>query len=282
MSTSNVSGYSARDQAEIARSAREAKTIGFVPVERSQVDRYLNPPRDTPWSLEYAYWLAGDLRGKIVLDLGCGNGENVVPLVERGAMVTGIDISADLIDLAKQRIDSVGAKAAIMVGSAYQTGMPDASVDVIFCIALVHHLEIQPARAEMLRVLKPSGFVVLLEPIRFSKTYDRLRKLLQPGALISEYEHPLTRAEFACLTAGFEVENLRLFRLPFVPLVDRALRRNSRGIRRLSAWMIQHIPGVGHYATGVVARLRKQGNGQCLRCLNNGGRRQNRTYTPFR
>src|ERR1700694_2642909 len=65
-----------RNQAEVERSASEASKVVLKPMERDQIDRYLNPPADTPYGLEYAFHLLGDVRGKTVLDLGCGTGEN--------------------------------------------------------------------------------------------------------------------------------------------------------------------------------------------------------------
>ena len=63
-----------REQNEIERSAAEARDIVLQPIE---IDRYLDPPSDTAYPLEYAYNLLGDVREKTVLDLGCGSGENV-------------------------------------------------------------------------------------------------------------------------------------------------------------------------------------------------------------
>ena len=247
------------DLAEIRRSAEEARSFLFVSVARSQIERYLNPPANTPYGLEYAFRLLGDVRGKTVLDLGCGKGESLIPLAERGGNVIGIDISPELVRLAEARIRSSGVKAELAVGSAYETGLPDESVDIIFCIALIHHLDIPRVRAEMLRIVKSDGFVVLSEPIRFSKLYDRLRKLLPHSQNISEYEHPLTWSEFDYMVSGFSAEELRYFRLPFVPLTQWLLGgRTNRFVYRLSAWLIAEVPILQRFATSVAVRLRKQ------------------------
>ena len=95
---------SAHDAAEIARSASEASKIRLVDVD---LERYQNPPADTCYPLEYAFFLLGDVLNKTVLDLGCGSGEEAVPLVQRGAQVIGVDISPDLIAVAHQRLRRV-------------------------------------------------------------------------------------------------------------------------------------------------------------------------------
>src|SRR5437899_870917 len=182
---------SERNQAEIERSAAEARKVVLKPLEQAQIDRYLNPPADTPYPLEYAFHLLGDVRGKTVLDLGCGKGENIIPLLERGARVIGIDISPDLVAIAQERLSDANLEASLTVGSAYETGLPDESVDVIFCIALIHHLDIKLVRDEMWRVLRKGGVIILKEPVRFSKGYAGVRSLLPAREDISEFEHPL-------------------------------------------------------------------------------------------
>jgi len=249
---------SERDRAEIERSAEEARRTIEIGVDRSQIDRYLNPPADTAYVLEYAFHLLGDIRGKTVLDLGCGTGENLVPLVERGARVIGLDISPELIALAQKRLDRTGLGADLRVGSAYDTGLQTGSVDIVFCIALVHHLDIGRVRDEMWRVLAKDGFVVLKEPVRFSETYARLRGLLPAQENVSEFEHPLTREELAAMTECFEVQGTRYFRLPFLPLVSMVLPFLERAAWKADRWIFQHWRGAEHYATGVAMRLVKR------------------------
>jgi ubiquinone/menaquinone biosynthesis C-methylase UbiE len=139
-----------RDETEITHSAIEARNT-VLPA--FPVQRYLNPPADTVFPLEYAFHLLGDVRAKHVLDLGCGTGEEVVTLARRGAHVVGIDVSPDLIALAQERIHRERVQAELKVGSAYQTELLDGSVDVIFCMSLIHQLNIPMAVAEMRRTL---------------------------------------------------------------------------------------------------------------------------------
>jgi len=256
MGNSDSAALSERDRAEVIRSAEEARRFANISLNRDQIERYLSPRPNTPFPLEYAYYLLGDIQGKIVLDLGCGNGENLVLLAERGAKLIGIDVSPDLARLAEKRIALAGIKADVVVGSAYQTHLRDESVDVIFCIAIIHHLDIRQVCSEIFRILKKGGFVVLLEPIRFSTLYDRCRKLLPSRQNISEHEHPLTRSEFASVTNIFAVETLRYFRLPIVPLTQ-WLGVAKPFAFKLSASLIATFPVLRHFATLVVARLRK-------------------------
>jgi SAM-dependent methyltransferase len=247
-------GLSERDRVEVERSAAEARSAKLSTVD---VDRYLSPPADTAYALEYSFYLLGDVQGKTVLDLGCGTGENLVPLVKRGAQAIAIDISPDLIQLARQRLESYGLSAEVRAGSAYATGLPDQSVDVVFSMALLHHLDLPRARQEIYRVLRPGGLFILREPIRFSRTMNSLRRLFPaPKADISDYEHPMTRAELATVMEGFMLVAERDFRLPFIPMVAK-VKRPGIGMWKTDRWLLKQFPSLEHFATIKVMSLRK-------------------------
>src|SRR5580700_8485780 len=109
---------SERNQAEIKRSASEAAKFVLKPLQQAQIDRYMNPPADTPYGLEYAFHLLGDVQGKTVIDLGCGTGENIIPLLKRGARVIGMDISPDMIAIARRRLQDANLEAKLTDGDA--------------------------------------------------------------------------------------------------------------------------------------------------------------------
>jgi SAM-dependent methyltransferase len=242
------------DRSELDRSASEARKIVVKPIH---TDRYLNPPANTPYPLEYSFHLLGDATGRRVLDLGCGSGEELIPLIRRGANVVGIDISPDLITIAKRRLLEEKLEADVRVGSAYDTELQDSSVDVIFCMSLIHHLDLPRLRKEMLRILRPGGFIVLKEPVRFSRTYDRLRSFLPNRQDVSDDEYPLTEDEFLGFQEGFQSDGLRFFRLPLVPLVQWAGPAASHAAFRLSNSLLAKFPAISSYATVAVVRLHK-------------------------
>lgn len=250
----SLDGLSARDRVEVERSAAEARSIVLTSID---VDRYLDPSPETPYGLEYAFYLLGDIRKKTVLDLGCGSGENLVPLVKRGADVIGIDISPELIQVARQRMSCYGLAATVQEGSAYATGLSEESVDVVFSMALLHHLDLPAARNEIHRILRKGGLFILREPIRFSRTMNSLRRLFPaPEADISEYEHPMTRDELSIVTQGFTVVAQRNFRLPFVPLLTK-FKVFRRQVWKTDRCLLKHLPSLARFATGKVMSLRK-------------------------
>ncbi|GAB0104912.1 class I SAM-dependent methyltransferase [Nocardia sp. JMUB6875] len=104
--------------------------------------------------------LLGDVRGKHVLDAGCGSGPTLVDLIEGGATAVGIDGSQALIDIATDR---VGGAAELHVGDlAAPLPFGDNTFDDVVCSLALHYLEDwRSPLAEMRRVLKPGGRLIL-------------------------------------------------------------------------------------------------------------------------
>ncbi len=96
-----------------------------------------------------------------VADIGCGGGFMCARLAVRFAdgEVTGVDSSSAQIEVARAYIDESGLdNVSFQTASAYDTGLPTAAFDLVFCRALLCHLP-RPieALAEMRRLLKPGG-----------------------------------------------------------------------------------------------------------------------------
>jgi SAM-dependent methyltransferase len=252
-----------RELAEVRRSQQEAAHATLRASDQNDFQRYLVPASDTPFSLEYAFHLLGDLSGKTVVDLGCGSGENLIPLVHRGAHVVGLDLSPELIDLARARLAEASLHADLCVASAYDTNLPTGVADVILCAAILHHLELNRAKQEILRILRPGGLLVIKEPIRSSSLLDRLRRILPSQEDISEYEHPLTKAELREFVRGFEVTADRVFRLPFIALIQRMSKTLGRGRGWLTfdAWLLRTFPVLACLASVRVMALSPQKTG---------------------
>lgn len=234
---------------------QQARSIVSARLDPAESSRYLHPSRTMPYPLEYAFDLLGEVAGKHVLELGCGSGENTVPLCQRGAHVLGIDVSSELIALAKQRLRQAGLAAELKAGSEYALEIADQSVDVIFCASVMHHLNIAAAASEMCRVLKPGGAVVLKEPIRFSEAYAALRNLLPARPAVSKYEHPLTRPEFESIAGMFACDGLRYFRLPWVGVARRTSPSLPRPASRTDDRILGAFPFLSHFAPVAVVRL---------------------------
>jgi len=101
------------------------------------------------------------LRGETVLDAGCGTGTWSFALRTKFDKVVGLDLSLERITVAKWLAERSGLSGmAFRVGSLLDTGLPDDSVDAVFCYSvLISAIPAREALAEFHRILKPGGVV---------------------------------------------------------------------------------------------------------------------------
>lgn len=113
------------------------------------------------WRQKNGIWhiaqeLAGDLKEKVVLDAGCGDGWYSALMQEKGAVVHGTDFSGKAISFAEIILPKVSFK----VGSLLELPYEDNFFDVVFSFQVLEHIppeDLPQAIKEVYRVLKPGG-----------------------------------------------------------------------------------------------------------------------------
>jgi SAM-dependent methyltransferase len=250
------------ERAEVQRSHEEAMSTSTsrLRVAERVVARYLSPPLDSAFPLEYAYALLGDIRGLTVLDFGCGSGENSLLLARRGGHVVGVDISTSLIQLAKRRleINGLSGTARFVVGSVHDLPLATESVDVVMGIAVLHHLDLDLASHELFRVLKIGGRAVFKEPVRNSRLLKAVRKVIPyRTANVSPFERPLTSSELGRFASPFRTEAVRAFSLPFVNVAQAVSPRHLNQVYRIDGALLKRFPALTPLAAIRVLALSK-------------------------
>ena len=172
-------------------------------VDAAALDPRLLAACPTTPETTWAFAQLGEIRGQRVLDLGCGYGETAAWLALQGAMVEAIDISPEMVEVSRRLAQRAGVADRITfhVGPAEALRFDDVSFDAAFGHDVLHHLDLERARDELLRVLKPGARAVFAEPLGHNPIINLFRDL-SPGTRTPD-EVPLRFADFARLRRGF-------------------------------------------------------------------------------
>lgn len=100
--------------------------------------------------------------GMTVLELGCGTGYFTRELARSGAEIVAIDISPELLQIAKANCPAPNVRYEIQ--NAYELSYQDNVFDSVVGSSVLHHLEVEAALREIFRVLKPGGAIYFTEP----------------------------------------------------------------------------------------------------------------------
>ncbi|MGH9374357.1 MAG: class I SAM-dependent methyltransferase [Vicinamibacterales bacterium] len=80
------------------------------------------------------------LDGQTVLDVGTGTGRAAIALARRGAVVTGLDASVEMLAVAERRASDAGARVTFVEGDAHALGFPSCSFDAVVCLRVLMHM----------------------------------------------------------------------------------------------------------------------------------------------
>lgn len=100
--------------------------------------------------------------GMKVLDAGCGTGNFSLKLDAMGAKVTGMDISEEMLEIARRKAAQKGKEITLCKMDLYKLDFPDETFDAVFSMAAFEFVE-EPEKAldEMFRVVKKGGKVLV-------------------------------------------------------------------------------------------------------------------------
>jgi ubiquinone biosynthesis O-methyltransferase len=182
--------------------------------------------------------LAGNVAGREILDVGCGDGAFALELAERGAAVTGIDASSAMIDAARTRARRHNAEIDFQVAQAEQLPFPSEQFDVVTAITILCFADDPaPVLREIARVLRPGGRLVIGELGRWSSWAAGRRVRAWFGSQLWRRARFRTRRELQLLAerSGLAVQSVRgAVYYPRCGLAARLLSRCDRVLSRLT------------------------------------------------
>jgi 2-polyprenyl-3-methyl-5-hydroxy-6-metoxy-1,4-benzoquinol methylase len=229
-----------------------------------------------PWN---PYWFAAGLvrdeykrPGQRLLDFGCGPGLYSIQFGHIGYEVFGFDISPANVEIATQlaRQYGVSDRMHFRQGIAERLDYADAYFDVIAGIDILHHVEIEQAISECLRVLKPGGLAVFKEPVE-APLFDKMRntrigRWLAPKQAsfdlhITDDERKLTSSDLHAIRKAApraEVHPFRVLSRIEALFGSRAPRwRGSSLLEMVDPPLVRVVPGLGRLAGTVVITFRR-------------------------
>jgi ubiquinone/menaquinone biosynthesis C-methylase UbiE len=115
-----------------------------------------------------------------VLEVAIGTGLNV-PYYPDHVTLTGIDLSEGMLDIARTRVRELGRDVTLRQGDAQALPFSDATFDTVLCtLGLCAIPDVDAAVAEMVRVLRPGGRLILVDHIASSSALVRgLQRLME-------------------------------------------------------------------------------------------------------
>jgi ubiquinone/menaquinone biosynthesis C-methylase UbiE len=79
------------------------------------------------------------IEGRRILDVGTGTGRAAIALAKRGAIVTGVDASAEMLEVARRRAAETQATVTFSQGDAHRLEFPDRAFDAVVCLRVLMH-----------------------------------------------------------------------------------------------------------------------------------------------
>lgn len=197
-----------------------------------------------------------DASDKTVLDYGCGGGAVALQLLDAGPKrVVCFDLSEIRTGKARATIHARGSEVSVdfLTADGHRTPFPDHFFDLVIGSAVLHHLDLKVAVAEIGRILKPGGMAVFKEPMAHNPVF-RVGRALTPFARTPD-EQPLATKDWQLCASTFlpfrhyERELVTTFFVSIALLLPRTWQRLlMRCLEPLDKWLLSRVPTLRKYA----------------------------------
>jgi SAM-dependent methyltransferase len=144
----------------------------------------------------------GDVRGKRILDYGCGTAEGGVYLAKLGANVVGIDVSPGMLEAARGLAKFHGVELETRAVTSDFIPADDNEFDLIYGNGVLHHVNLNSAIPELARILRPAGKACFLEPLPYNPIINVYRRLAHEVRTVDE--KPLTFSDIERFRSHFD------------------------------------------------------------------------------
>jgi len=220
---------------ELAQKVAES-TLSIDPLA---LQRYSRAALRNRFNKEFRFRLLGPLAGKMLLDVGCGDGLNAVMFAKMGARVTGLDLSPGAIEVARRRaeVNGVSERTTFICAPVETADLAPDSFDIVWGDAILHHVlaDLELVLQHLARWSKRSGLLLFSEPVNLANALRRLRSMIPVHTDATPGERPLVKSELDLLKSYIPDLRLRHYslfgRLDQFILTDFNYERSSVGRR---------------------------------------------------
>ena len=146
-----------------------------------------------------------------ILDYGCGVGSSLEKVIKfKPKKIIGIDISEVSIEKAKTNC-GLKSNIELYVDNCEKTKFENNSFDIVYGTGILHHLNIDICVSEILRILKPGGKLLFIEPLGTNPLINIYRNFTPKSR--SKDEHPLIKKDLDYIKKRFSKTNLKYYGL---------------------------------------------------------------------
>lgn len=180
-----------------AKEKKDGVIADYDDIAKEYAEEFFYDTSDDPYTQEFLDSLDGDK----VLDAGCGNGEDVKFMLERGFEPIGIDLSKGMLQVAKERVPNGNFQVMDMANIEF----PDNSFDGILSNCSLFHIpaeELPSVLKHFGRVLKPNGKLMLV--LQEGNSEEMVEEPYRPGVFI--YMRYFSLEEIQALLAQYDFD----------------------------------------------------------------------------
>lgn len=152
----------------------------------------------------------GNIKGKKLLDVGCGLGEASVYFALLGATVTSSDLSQGMLDATTRLARANGVIIKQHIASAENMQLPDdEKFDIVYAGNLLHHVDIEETIVRIKPHLAIDGVLVTWDPLAYNPAINIYRKMASD--VRTPDEHPLKWSDIKLFQKHFQMVETRYF-----------------------------------------------------------------------
>ncbi|MCK6590085.1 MAG: class I SAM-dependent methyltransferase [Polyangiaceae bacterium] len=176
------------ESTESDRIKREAEFHDRIASDIDVKDILVDETFTAPTAVENRFILDefGDVRGKSILDYGCGSAEGGIYLAKLGARVVGVDVSEKMLESAQELAKQHGVSIETRLVKGESIPAQDGEFDLIYGNGVLHHAPLSSAIPELARVLKPEGKGCFIEPLPYNPVINVYRRMADKVRTVDE------------------------------------------------------------------------------------------------